>query len=273
MLTRVRRHERHIMSLCVRGTKMPRKDFIESFPGNETNERWVANMIRRKKPYSELMGNVKVEILRAQKKLRLLEEEAGLDIATIKDINRQMSIGEAKSRREKKEMVEANLRLVISIAKKYTNRGLQFLDLIQEGNIGLMKAVDKFEYRRGYKFSTYATWWIRQAITRSIADQARTIRIPVHMIETINKLNRISRQMVHGERPRANARRIRRTHGHERRESAPSAQNRQRAYLDGNPYRRRRRLAPRRFYRRLGQSIHPSTLRSKRAYAKRPRMF
>ncbi|MBL6753651.1 MAG: RNA polymerase sigma factor RpoD [Pseudomonadales bacterium] len=197
VLTRVRRHERHIMSLCVRGTKMPRKDFIESFPGNETNERWVANMVRRKKPYSELMGNVKVEILRAQKKLRLLEEEAGLDIATIKDINRQMSIGEAKSRRAKKEMVEANLRLVISIAKKYTNRGLQFLDLIQEGNIGLMKAVDKFEYRRGYKFSTYATWWIRQAITRSIADQARTIRIPVHMIETINKLNRISRQMVH----------------------------------------------------------------------------
>jgi len=193
----VRRHERQIMSLCVRGTKMPRKDFIASFPGNETNERWVANMVRRKKPYSELMGSVKVEILRAQKKLRLLEEESGLDIATIKDINRQMSIGEAKSRRAKKEMVEANLRLVISIAKKYTNRGLQFLDLIQEGNIGLMKAVDKFEYRRGYKFSTYATWWIRQAITRSIADQARTIRIPVHMIETINKLNRISRQMVH----------------------------------------------------------------------------
>ena len=197
VLTRVRRHERQIMSLCVRGTKMPRKDFIASFPGNETNERWVANMVRRKKPYSELMGSVKVEILRAQKKLRLLEEESGLDIATIKDINRQMSIGEAKSRRAKKEMVEANLRLVISIAKKYTNRGLQFLDLIQEGNIGLMKAVDKFEYRRGYKFSTYATWWIRQAITRSIADQARTIRIPVHMIETINKLNRISRQMVH----------------------------------------------------------------------------
>src|SRR6056300_724376 len=184
------------MSLCVRGTKMPRKDFIESFPGNETNERWVANMIRRKKPYSELMGNVKVEILRAQKKLRLLEEEAGLDIATIKDINRQMSIGEAKSRRAKKEMVEANLRLVISIAKKYTKRGLQFLDLIQEGNIGLMKAVDKFEYRRGYTFSTYATWWIRQAITRSIADQARTIRIPVHMIETINKIVRTQRLIL-----------------------------------------------------------------------------
>ena len=197
VLTRLRRHERHIMTLCVRGAKMPRKDFIESFPGNETNERWVTNMLRRKKPYSELLGTVKTDVLRAQKKLRLLEEETGLDIATIKDINRQMSIGEAKSRRAKKEMVEANLRLVISIAKKYTNRGLQFLDLIQEGNIGLMKAVDKFEYRRGYKFSTYATWWIRQAITRSIADQARTIRIPVHMIETINKLNRISRQMVH----------------------------------------------------------------------------
>ena len=138
---------------------------------------------------------MKTEVLRAQKKIRLLEEETGLTVAEIKDINRQMSIGEAKSRRAKKEMVEANLRLVISIAKKYTNRGLQFLDLIQEGNIGLMKAVDKFEYRRGYKFSTYATWWIRQAITRSIADQARTIRIPVHMIETINKLNRITRQM------------------------------------------------------------------------------
>ena len=196
VLTRVRRHERHIMSLCIRGTKMPRKDFIESFPGNETNERWVANMIRRKKPYSELMGSVKVEILRAQKKLRLLEEESGLDIATIRDINRQMSIGEAKSRRAKKEMVEANLRLVISIAKKYTNRGLQFLDLIQEGNIGLMKAVDKFEYRRGYKFSTYATWWIRQAITRSIADQARTIRIPVHMIETMSKLRNVTKKLV-----------------------------------------------------------------------------
>jgi len=197
VLSRLRRHEKSVMSLCVRSAKMPRKVFIESFPGNETNEKWIDKHIRAKKPYSELLVNVKTEVLRAQKKIKLLEEETGLTVTEIKDINRQMSIGEAKSRRANKEMVEANLRLVISIAKKYTNRGLQFLDLIQEGNIGLMKAVDKFEYRRGYKFSTYATWWIRQAITRSIADQARTIRIPVHMIETINKLNRISRQMVH----------------------------------------------------------------------------
>jgi RNA polymerase primary sigma factor len=197
VLGRLRRHEKSVISLCVRGAKMPRKTFIESFPGNETDEKWIDKHIKEKKGYSELLVNVKIEVLRAQKKIRLLEEESGLSVLEIKDINRQMSIGEAKSRRAKKEMVEANLRLVISIAKKYTNRGLQFLDLIQEGNIGLMKAVDKFEYRRGYKFSTYATWWIRQAITRSIADQARTIRIPVHMIETINKLNRISRQMVH----------------------------------------------------------------------------
>jgi RNA polymerase primary sigma factor len=197
VLKRVRRHERATMNLCVRSAKMPRKVFIHSFPGNEINEKWIDPHIASGEVYSELLVNVKNEVLRAQKKLRLLEEENGLTIAEIKDINRKMSIGEAKSRRAKKEMVEANLRLVISIAKKYTNRGLQFLDLIQEGNIGLMKAVDKFEYRRGYKFSTYATWWIRQAITRSIADQARTIRIPVHMIETINKLNRISRQMVH----------------------------------------------------------------------------
>ncbi len=197
VLARLRRHERTIMNLCVRSAKMPRKTFIASFPGNETNQKWVDRHIKEKEAYSELLLNVKIEVLRAQKKIRFIEEETGLLISEIKDINRQMSIGEAKSRRAKKEMVEANLRLVISIAKKYTNRGLQFLDLIQEGNIGLMKAVDKFEYRRGYKFSTYATWWIRQAITRSIADQARTIRIPVHMIETINKLNRISRQMVH----------------------------------------------------------------------------
>ena len=197
VLSRLRRHEKTIMSLCVRGARMPRKDFIASFPGNEINEKWIDQHIKAKQAYSELLVNIKTEVLRAQKKIRLLEEETGLRVSEIKDINRQMSIGEAKSRRAKKEMVEANLRLVISIAKKYTNRGLQFLDLIQEGNIGLMKAVDKFEYRRGYKFSTYATWWIRQAITRSIADQARTIRIPVHMIETINKLNRISRQMVH----------------------------------------------------------------------------
>lgn len=197
VLTRLRRHERTIMSLCIRSAKMPRKEFITSFPGNEINTKWIDPHIKKKESYSELLVNVKTEVLRAQKKIRLLEEESGLTVSEIKDINRKMSIGEAKSRRAKKEMVEANLRLVISIAKKYTNRGLQFLDLIQEGNIGLMKAVDKFEYRRGYKFSTYATWWIRQAITRSIADQARTIRIPVHMIETINKLNRISRQMVH----------------------------------------------------------------------------
>ena len=197
VLARLRRHEKAVMSLSVRSAKMPRKTFIESFPGNETQDKWIDQHIKSKQAYSELLVNVKTEVLRAQKKICLLEAETGLTVSEIKDINRQMSIGEAKSRRAKKEMVEANLRLVISIAKKYTNRGLQFLDLIQEGNIGLMKAVDKFEYRRGYKFSTYATWWIRQAITRSIADQARTIRIPVHMIETINKLNRISRQMVH----------------------------------------------------------------------------
>ncbi|NBS26658.1 MAG: RNA polymerase sigma factor RpoD [Gammaproteobacteria bacterium] len=195
-LTRIRRHERTIRNLSIKTGKMPRATFIKSFPGNEVNLKWLDNHLRRK-DYSESLAKVKVEILRAQKKLVLVEEETGLTISEIKDINRRMSIGEAKSRRAKKDMVEANLRLVISIAKKYTNRGLQFLDLIQEGNIGLMKAVDKFEYRRGYKFSTYATWWIRQAITRSIADQARTIRIPVHMIETINKLNRISRQMLH----------------------------------------------------------------------------
>ena len=197
VLTRLRRHERAILNLAVRSAKLPRKIFIETFPGHETNEKWIDQHIKSKEAYSELLVNVKTEIVRTQKKIRLIQEETGLTVSEIKDINRQMSIGEAKSRRAKKEMVEANLRLVISIAKKYTNRGLQFLDLIQEGNIGLMKAVDKFEYRRGYKFSTYATWWIRQAITRSIADQARTIRIPVHMIETINKLNRISRQMVH----------------------------------------------------------------------------
>jgi RNA polymerase primary sigma factor len=180
----------------VKTGKMPRNIFMKSFPGNEVNLKWIDNHMRRK-PYSETLAKYKIEVQRAQRKIQVIEEETGLMIAEIKEINRRMSIGEAKSRRAKKDMVEANLRLVISIAKKYTNRGLQFLDLIQEGNIGLMKAVDKFEYRRGFKFSTYATWWIRQAITRSIADQARTIRIPVHMIETINKLNRISRQMLH----------------------------------------------------------------------------
>ncbi len=197
IMSRVKRNEKYIMTLSVRKGRMDRKDFLTTFPGNEVNEQWLELHIDEAGANAGLLRKVKSEVLRAQKKLRLLEEECGLTIAEIKDINRRMAIGEAKSRRAKKEMVEANLRLVISIAKKYTNRGLQFLDLIQEGNIGLMKAVDKFEYRRGYKFSTYATWWIRQAITRSIADQARTIRIPVHMIETINKLNRISRQMVH----------------------------------------------------------------------------
>ncbi|WP_338468739.1 RNA polymerase sigma factor RpoD [Azotobacter vinelandii] len=195
-LTRVRAQERAIMQLCVRDARMPRADFLRQFPGNETDQDWVDLLAKGKAKYAEALGNLADDIKQCQQKLIDLEQKVGLTIAEIKDINRQMSIGEAKARRAKKEMVEANLRLVISIAKKYTNRGLQFLDLIQEGNIGLMKAVDKFEYRRGYKFSTYATWWIRQAITRSIADQARTIRIPVHMIETINKLNRISRQML-----------------------------------------------------------------------------
>jgi RNA polymerase primary sigma factor len=192
----IRGQERLIMQICVRDAGMPRKDFLSSFPKSETDIRWVDKHIRAKRKHSSTLAKLKDDILRAQRKLVGVETETRLSIAEIKEINRQMSIGEAKARRAKKEMVEANLRLVISIAKKYTNRGLQFLDLIQEGNIGLMKAVDKFEYRRGYKFSTYATWWIRQAITRSIADQARTIRIPVHMIETINKLNRISRQML-----------------------------------------------------------------------------
>jgi RNA polymerase primary sigma factor len=192
----IRTQERMVMRICVRDAGMPRKDFLSSFPKSETDLNWVEKHIRAKRKHSSILAKLKDDILRAQRKLLGVEAQTLLSIAEIKEINRQMSIGEAKARRAKKEMVEANLRLVISIAKKYTNRGLQFLDLIQEGNIGLMKAVDKFEYRRGYKFSTYATWWIRQAITRSIADQARTIRIPVHMIETINKLNRISRQML-----------------------------------------------------------------------------
>jgi RNA polymerase primary sigma factor len=189
----VRRAERLIVNTCVRQAKMPRKAFLEKFTGKETDLKWVQKQI---KAGHEGLKNFEDEIVRSQKRIRHACEATGLSCAEMKDINRRMSIGEAKARRAKKDMVEANLRLVISIAKKYTNRGLQFLDLIQEGNIGLMKAVDKFEYRRGYKFSTYATWWIRQAITRSIADQARTIRIPVHMIETINKLSRVSRQML-----------------------------------------------------------------------------
>jgi RNA polymerase primary sigma factor len=196
MLDRVREYERAIMDICVVKSKMPRQVFITSFPNHETSPDWILEHIKANANYSHILVNYRDAIYALQSKLVNLEAETGLLISDIKELNRRLSIGEAKAKRAKKEMVEANLRLVISIAKKYTNRGLQFLDLIQEGNIGLMKAVDKFEYRRGYKFSTYATWWIRQAITRSIADQARTIRIPVHMIETINKLNRIARQML-----------------------------------------------------------------------------
>ncbi len=196
VVNRVREQERLILDICVNECGMPRRDFIASFPKNETNLDWVSDQAKGKQPYAGNLAARSDDIARGQRKLADIEQHCTMTIGDIKEVNRRMSIGEAKARRAKKEMVEANLRLVISIAKKYTNRGLQFLDLIQEGNIGLMKAVDKFEYRRGYKFSTYATWWIRQAITRSIADQARTIRIPVHMIETINKLNRISRQMI-----------------------------------------------------------------------------
>jgi RNA polymerase primary sigma factor len=192
----IRGQERQVMTYCITESGMPRKDFINSFPANVTNVEWVDKHIRAKRKHSSQLSKLKKDIVSCQKRLIRVEVGTFLSIAEIKDINRELSMGKAQARRAKKEMVEANLRLVISIAKKYTNRGLEFLDLIQEGNIGLMKAVDKFEYRRGYKFSTYATWWIRQAITRSIADQARTIRIPVHMIETINKLNRISRQML-----------------------------------------------------------------------------
>ena len=196
VIERVRSNERAIMRMCVHEARMPRKRFTEMFPGNESRVRWLHIQVRRNYPWGDALKPFSKDIKRLQLRLGTTEREGMVSITEIKEINRRMSIGEAKARRAKKEMVEANLRLVISIAKKYTNRGLQFLDLIQEGNIGLMKAVDKFEYRRGYKFSTYATWWIRQAITRSIADQARTIRIPVHMIETINKLNRISRQIL-----------------------------------------------------------------------------
>jgi RNA polymerase primary sigma factor len=196
LVDEMRGYERKIMELCVTKAGMPRNHFIKAFPGNESNLDWVMQEVALAKPYSQALERYQPAILEQQQNLLTLQKEVGIPLKDLKEINRRMSTGEAKARRAKREMTEANLRLVISIAKKYTNRGLQFLDLIQEGNIGLMKAVDKFEYRRGYKFSTYATWWIRQAITRSIADQARTIRIPVHMIETINKMNRISRQIL-----------------------------------------------------------------------------
>ena len=196
LVEEVRQHERSIQDLCVVKARMPRPHFIKVFVSNEDNLSWVEQEIAAKKPYSETLMRFQAAIVDQQKRMLEVQKRVGIPIKDLKDINKQMTNGEAKARRAKRDMIEANLRLVISIAKKYTNRGLQFLDLIQEGNIGLMKAVDKFEYRRGYKFSTYATWWIRQAITRSIADQARTIRIPVHMIETINKMNRISRQIL-----------------------------------------------------------------------------
>ena len=195
-LIEIRLSEKKIQSLLVRSAKIPRKDFITQYPDNATKVKWIDTLMKSKKYSKKALEEVKTDVVICQKGIKSVEERVGMTVKDIKEINRAMSMGETKMRRAKKDMVEANLRLVISIAKKYTNRGLQFLDLIQEGNIGLMKAVDKFEYRRGYKFSTYATWWIRQAITRSIADQARTIRIPVHMIETINKLNRVSRQMM-----------------------------------------------------------------------------
>ncbi|MDP1939658.1 MAG: RNA polymerase sigma factor RpoD, partial [Gallionella sp.] len=196
LVEEIRNNERGIMEICVTKSKMPRQHFLKSFIGHEIDLDWLGQEVKANKPFSEALVRFQHAIIEKQQNLINMQKRVGLPITDLKEINRRMTNGEARSHRAKRDMIEANLRLVISIAKKYTNRGLQFLDLIQEGNIGLMKAVDKFEYRRGYKFSTYATWWIRQAITRSIADQARTIRIPVHMIETINKMNRISRQIL-----------------------------------------------------------------------------
>ena len=254
-IAELRQLEKEIMIIAVRDAGMPRKDFIPTFPKNETSPRWLARHVKAGKKYSAPLAQFKDEIERRQKKLEQLEQAYHLSVNELKEGNRDVSIGEAKARRAKKEMVEANLRLVISIAKKYTNRGLQFLDLIQEGNIGLMKAVDKFEYRRGYKFSTYATWWIRQAITRSIADQARTIRIPVHMIETINKLNRISRQMLQemGREPTPEELAVRMEMPEDKvRKVLKIAKE---PISMETPDRRRRRLAPRRLHRgQLGRS-------------------
>ena len=254
LVEETRRHERHIQQLCVTKGNMPRPHFIKVFPGNETNLRWVGNEIAARHPYSSQLARYQPAIMENQQKLLNLQAKIGIPLKDLKDINKQMSTGEAKARRAKREMTEANLRLVISIAKKYTNRGLQFLDLIQEGNIGLMKAVDKFEYRRGYKFSTYATWWIRQAITRSIADQARTIRIPVHMIETINKMNRISRQILQETGQEPDPATPRAEDGNARGQDPQDPQDLEGADFDGDADRRRRRFAPGRFHR--GRSHH-----------------
>ena len=266
----IRGHERQVMALCVRDAGMPRKDFIASFPKNETNLTWIDKHIRSKRKHSSALAKLREEVQRAQKRLQKIEAMTFLSIGDIKEINREISLGEAQARRAKKEMVEANLRLVISIAKKYTNRGLQFLDLIQEGNIGLMKAVDKFEYRRGYKFSTYATWWIRQAITRSIADQARTIRIPVHMIETINKLNRISRQMLQEMGREPTPEELGAAHGDAGGQSAQGAEDREGADLHGDADRRRRGLAPRRLHRGY-RGVLADRLGNRRGLARKPR--
>ena len=247
----MRQHERKIQDLVRRTRRgMPRPHFIKIFPGNETILRWIDREVAAHQPYSEPLAKYRPAIVEQQQKLLDLQTRVMASRSKdLKEINKQMSTGEAKARRAKREMTEANLRLVISIAKKYTNRGLQFLDLIQEGNIGLMKAVDKFEYRRGYKFSTYATWWIRQAITRSIADQARTIRIPVHMIETINKMNRISRQILQETGQEPDPATLAREDGDARGEDPQDPQDLQGADLDGDADRRRRRFAPRRLHR------------------------